>query len=573
MVFDEWRTTRQINEGRKPVAAANGILASVFAASDGSLMQRSSDGVIRRLLMYDGTVDGENEAVFLADGLVVKRSSDGTLHRWLTDAAIVTVDCGRDFYVALSAKGVVYTWGNGTAGQLGHGGGTDDPMPVRRLDGRRVVSVSARSTHCIALTDRGDAFAWGTIGELLHDPTPVRIALPTGVRVRSASAGMSHILLVTEDGALYSFGENKYGQLGHGGSVDRRTPTLVRALDRIRIASAAAGARHSLALTDGGSVLTWGGHNYKVGISTPAFVDGMLETVKVCYISTGENASFAVAVSGDTYTWWSVNDALYDGINVYDGYTMGSPTLVQRDSADNVIDKISVGTRETLFVTKSGIVFNWDTETRREHRLTDMDCSPADGRIPQARLVDPVSHKRVAQWERISVQLASNTPTSILASLVAMLSTNVDSECELAADALMTLSMNSTHHMAIVALGAIRPLVALLSAGGSDRLTRCVAVTLCRLADGNSEYSITIAREGAIEPLLALLDSDTLDTFYIANVLLRLSDVTNYDTYTDRIGAKIVQYLNNNPGWSVMHHGRDRPPDTGDLPPAIIEVD
>ena len=48
---------------------------------------------------------------------------------------------------------------------------------------------------------------------------PRRVEVLTGVRARSASTGGGHNLVVTEESALYSFGFNFDGQLGHGSSV------------------------------------------------------------------------------------------------------------------------------------------------------------------------------------------------------------------------------------------------------------------------------------------------------------------------------------------------------------------
>ena len=55
-------------------------------------------------------------------------------------------------------------------------------------------------------------------------------------------AGDSHSFVVTEEGALYSFGYGGDGRLGHGGVGDERSPKMVDALRDVRISAAAAGA-------------------------------------------------------------------------------------------------------------------------------------------------------------------------------------------------------------------------------------------------------------------------------------------------------------------------------------------
>ncbi len=67
-----------------------------------------------------------------------------------------------------------------------------------------------------------------------------------GARARSASAGEAHCLVVTEEGALYSFGRGVEGQLGHGRVEVEPFPKMVNALRHVRIVAAAAGCKFSL---------------------------------------------------------------------------------------------------------------------------------------------------------------------------------------------------------------------------------------------------------------------------------------------------------------------------------------
>ena len=50
-------------------------------------------------------------------------------------------------YLALTKAGDVYSWGNGDAGQLGHGdtGSLDSPKLVQELAGRAVVFVAGNT--------------------------------------------------------------------------------------------------------------------------------------------------------------------------------------------------------------------------------------------------------------------------------------------------------------------------------------------------------------------------------------------------------------------------------------------
>lgn len=67
-----------------------------------------------------------------------------------------------------------------------------------------------------------------------------------------------HVIAITTDGQLYSWGHNGYGQLGQGVAItigQGCTPERIRgALEGVRVAKVACGGHHTLALTQGGEV-------------------------------------------------------------------------------------------------------------------------------------------------------------------------------------------------------------------------------------------------------------------------------------------------------------------------------
>ena len=68
---------------------------------------------------------------------------------------------------------------------------------------------------------------------------------------------VSTVLVVTEEGALYSFGEGQFGTFGHGSEEDAHSPKMVVALRHVGIRAASADSCFSLALTEDGSVFAW----------------------------------------------------------------------------------------------------------------------------------------------------------------------------------------------------------------------------------------------------------------------------------------------------------------------------
>lgn len=78
-------------------------------------------------------------------------------------------------------------------------------------------------------------------------------------KVCAVAAGEAHTLALTCDGEVYSWGRGTFGRLGTGREADEHVPTAVGGgRQRPRFAAVAAGAYHSLALDDEGSLWSWG---------------------------------------------------------------------------------------------------------------------------------------------------------------------------------------------------------------------------------------------------------------------------------------------------------------------------
>ncbi|CAI0409021.1 unnamed protein product [Linum tenue] len=95
-------------------------------------------------------------------------------------------------------------------------------------------------------------------------------------RVVSIAAGEAHTLALTGDGRVYSWGRGMFGRLGTGSEQDEPFPVPVKfepSGDQppIKLVGIAAGAYHSLALADDGSVWCWG-----YNVSLTFYMDGQI---------------------------------------------------------------------------------------------------------------------------------------------------------------------------------------------------------------------------------------------------------------------------------------------------------
>ncbi|KAL6079294.1 Retinoic acid induced 14 [Balamuthia mandrillaris] len=237
------------------------------------------------------------------------------------------LSCGHMTTGALTADGEVWTFGDGSFGQLGHGdrNNLNFPKRIATLQGQRVLQISLARDHSIALTEFGEVWTFGSrfLGRLGHGRAekgqmmrPVEALMDKNVVL--VCAGGANSAVVSKDGKLYTFGLNNHGQNGNGSTMDDYLPRLVSSL-RGKVKAVSVGDRHMLCLLADGSLYSWGHNEFgqlglnKKGIDnalTPCPVEVPVENAatstqwkKWAYIYAGSMHSAAIDPDGVLYTW------------------------------------------------------------------------------------------------------------------------------------------------------------------------------------------------------------------------------------------------------------------------------
>ncbi|MDI1476820.1 DUF4215 domain-containing protein [Polyangium sp. y55x31] len=202
----------------------------------------------------------------------------------------VTLAAGAAHTCALLQDQSIRCWGANGMGQLGLGDGADrgtskeamdDLLAVNLGNGRKALALAAGAFHTCALLDGGSVKCWGSndVGQLglgkagdrgdelgeMGDELPA-VDLGTGKRAVAIAAGASHTCALLEGGSVKCWGENDTGQLGLGKQGNRGLDEgeMGDALHPVALGEnrtaimIAAGNRHTCALLDDHSVKCWG---------------------------------------------------------------------------------------------------------------------------------------------------------------------------------------------------------------------------------------------------------------------------------------------------------------------------
>ena len=132
-----------------------------------------------------------------------------------------------------------------------------------------IISYSIGDDHYGLVNDEGELYLWGSNnygqlgnGQATSSTTQNKISSVDGKKIKAVACGDCFTIVLTVDGSLYSCGYNKDGQLGDLTRTDHYTLQKVELPDGIVITDVCCDARTVLALDEDGDVFSWGGGLY-----------------------------------------------------------------------------------------------------------------------------------------------------------------------------------------------------------------------------------------------------------------------------------------------------------------------
>lgn len=270
---------------------------------------------------------------------------------------------------AIFSNGALYMWGSNAAGLFGTGSTNGTVLrrssPVQAGTGMADAVRSYRYTRTysrdpnfmIANQDDDTLWSWGQgwQGQLGQNTTLSRSAptqitgswvMASAVR-HAASPDYTSVHALKNDGLVYTWGDNRFGQLGDNTTQSKSNPTQISA--SMSFVTVGGGATAGIAVATDGTLWTWGDNTYgalgdgtTISKSSPTQIGSRTDWgTWLGAVTTNGIATWAIDDSGRLYGWGG--STTYN-ISIGDSSTVSRSSPVQIGSATDWW-QISAGTR------------------------------------------------------------------------------------------------------------------------------------------------------------------------------------------------------------------------------------
>ena len=181
---------------------------------------------------------------------------------------------------AVDDAGNLYTAGDNLRGQLARTLDfyvDEDSVLTKVSTSAKTIDVALGVDHIVVLDENGEVWTagcnqYGALGIDVNAgkywygtqiETLRKVTVGDGsVKIRAVAAGQYHTILIDENGGVWTAGYNSDGQLGRSENVNSGTPNTVfkkaEGLDNVKIVGASGGTAHTVLLDESGNVWTAG---------------------------------------------------------------------------------------------------------------------------------------------------------------------------------------------------------------------------------------------------------------------------------------------------------------------------
>ncbi|KAK4853472.1 hypothetical protein QYF36_009728 [Acer negundo] len=222
-------------------------------------------------------------------------------------------------------------------------------------------------------------------------------------KIVAIAAGEAHTLALSGDGSVYSWGRGMFGRLGTGSESDELFPVRIKLEnsgkvedERLKFVGIAAGSYHSLALTDDGSVWSWGynicilrtGYRNSFRAMTECSPDSLTDEsetkpkapIKICSVKAGGMMSLAIDNLGALWMWGNCPQQSSGGEGGFSFEGSFTPIPIW-DFYGHTVVKVACGSEHVVALVSAGethkgddlVCYSWGNNSHGQLGLGDKE--------------------------------------------------------------------------------------------------------------------------------------------------------------------------------------------------------
>ncbi|XP_035276081.1 serine/threonine-protein kinase Nek9 isoform X3 [Anguilla anguilla] len=303
------------------------------------------------------------------------------------------VCAGETHFAVVTVEKELYTWasvqgGAKMVGQLGHGDQASyrQPRRVEKLQGKAIRQVACGADFTACVTDEDQMYMFGSdyygcigvdneLGMEVLEPVLLEFFLERPVR--QVCCGDNHVVVLTQDRDVFSWGCGEHGRLGLDSEDDVASPMQVEVPKGATIASVHCGSDGTFLLTESGKILACGNNELnKLGLTqgisgiknhsgeayqgipytTSLTLVKLLARYKICTIAPGKTHTAAIDERGRLLTFGCNK---YGQLGVKDFKKHSGVNLLVGPFGGKVVTKVSCGDGFTIAATEDNQIFAW----------------------------------------------------------------------------------------------------------------------------------------------------------------------------------------------------------------------
>ena len=232
----------------------------------------------------------------------------------LTLAQAATMATGEGHSAVIRGDKSLWTWGNNDYGQTGQAN-VPSPVAPAQIGAGQYLDIACGAHHTAAVDSNSNVWVWGHNGfgelGLAHtNPvlSPTQLTFSTNLLEKTVAvvAGDYSTYILKMSGQLFAFGRNNVGQLGLGTTSNFENAPMLMTFAQ-KISKVASGPDFALAISEEGTLWAWGSNGFgQLGLgdqnnrNAPVLIGTDSDWVEV---TCGGSHVLALKNNGDLYAW------------------------------------------------------------------------------------------------------------------------------------------------------------------------------------------------------------------------------------------------------------------------------